>query len=181
MAERLFITVIGESKASKDNYRTAEKVGELLGKHKAVIFCGGRIGVMEAVCKGAKKHPGALTVGVLPSGKRYEANKYVDVPVVTGIGYGRNKLVVKSGQAVIAIGGSYGTLCEMAYALGYKIPTIGLNTWHLVKKGHKKVPIKYVKTPEQAVELAIKAAKKVAEKEKIAGAKFWKKLMKNPK
>ncbi|MCX5748743.1 MAG: TIGR00725 family protein [Candidatus Saganbacteria bacterium] len=178
MEERLFITVIGESVASKENYKIAERVGELLAKHKAVIFCGGRIGVMEAICKGAKKHPGATTVGILPSGKRYEANKYIDIPVVTGIGYGRNKLVVKSGQAVIAIGGSYGTLCEMAYALSYKIPTFGINTWHFMRKGHKRIPIKYVKTPEQAVELAVKAAKKVREKEKILGKKFWKKLLK---
>ncbi|MEK7375994.1 MAG: TIGR00725 family protein [Candidatus Margulisiibacteriota bacterium] len=157
--KKLFISVIGESKASRKNYEAAEKVGELLAKHGAIIFCGGTTGVMEGVCKGAKKG-GGITVGILPSSKRSHANKYVDIPIPTGVGYARNKYVVKSGQAVIAIGGSYGTLCEIGFALGYKIPVIGINTWQFQKKGHKKSSIIYVKSPENAVKLAIEAAKK---------------------
>ena len=157
--KKMFISVVGESRASRKNYRYGLEVGELLAKHGAIVFCGGRGGVMEAVCKGAKKG-GGLTVGILPSGKRAEANEYVDIPIPTGIGWARNKIVVKSGQVVIAIGGSYGTLCEIAYALSYEIPVIGLNTWKMVKKTHKKIPIKYVKTPQQAVDLAIMIAKK---------------------
>jgi hypothetical protein len=114
---------------------------------------------MEAVCKGAKKG-GGITVGILPSSKRSHANKFVDIPIPTGVGYARNKYVVKSGQAVIAIGGSYGTLCEIGFALGYKIPVIGINTWQFQKKGHEKAPIIYVKTPQRAVEMAIRQAHK---------------------
>jgi len=157
--KRIFISVIGESHASKKNYAVAEKVGELLAKHGATVICGGTSGVMEAVCKGADTH-GGLTVGILPHSKRSKANKYVDIPICTGVGYARNKYVVKSGQAVIAIGGSYGTLTEIAYALGYRIPVIGINTWSMTRKGHEKAPIMYVKTPEQAVALAIKIAKR---------------------
>ncbi len=157
--KKLYITVIGESRASRKNFDYAEEVGERLAKHGAILFCGGRGGVMEGVCKGAKK-AGGLTVGILPSGKRAEANPYVDIPIPTGIGWARNKIVVKSGQAVIAIGGSYGTLCEIAYALSYEIPVIGLNTWKMVKKTHKNIPIKYVKSPKEAVDLAIKIAKR---------------------
>lgn len=157
--KKLFISVIGESKASSKNYRLAERVGHLLGKHGATVFCGGMFGVMEAVCKGVKSG-GGTTVGILPSSKRSTANKYVDIPIPTGVGYARNKYVVKSGQSIIAIGGSYGTLCEIGFALGYKIPVIGLNTWTFEKKGHAKAPIIYVKTPEKAVELAIKLARK---------------------
>jgi uncharacterized protein (TIGR00725 family) len=157
--KKLFISVIGESKASSRNYKLAEEVGRLLGRHGATVFCGGTSGVMEAVCKGVKAG-GGTTVGILPSSKRCTANKYVDIPIPTGVGYARNKYVVKSGQAIIAIGGSYGTLCEIGFALGYKIPVIGLNTWSFEKKGHEKPPIKYVKTPKIAVELAVKMARK---------------------
>ena len=99
-------------------------------------------------------------MGILPSGNRSEANKYVDIPIPTGLGYARNKIVVKSGQSVIAIGGSYGTLCEIGFALGYKTPVIGINTWQIQRKGHKTAPIIYVKTPEKAVAMAIRQAKK---------------------
>jgi len=157
--KKLFISVIGESHATDKNYKMAEKVGHLLGKHGATVFCGGTTGVMEAVCKGVKS-AGGTTVGILPSSKRRTANKFVDIPIPTGVGYARNKYVVKSGQAIIAIGGSYGTLTEIGYALGYRIPVVGLNTWTFEKKGHEKAPIRYVKTPEKAVELAIKLARK---------------------
>lgn len=158
--KRIFISVIGESNASKKNYKIAEEVGYLLGKEDVVVFCGGTTGVMEAVCKGVKSSGKGITVGILPTGKRKSANKYVDIPIPTGVGYARNKYVVKSGQAIIAIGGSYGTLTEIGYALGYKIPVIGINTWKFKKEGHETPPIKYVKTPEQAVKLALKYAKR---------------------
>lgn len=158
MKKKLFISVIGESRADKKNYLIAEKVGKLLAKHGAILFCGGTTGVMEAACKGAKS-AGGITVGILPGSKRKNANKYVDIPIPTGIGYARNKFVVKSGQSVIAIGGSYGTLCEIGFALSYGIPVVGINTWKVIRKGHIKAPITYVRTPEDAVIKAIKAAK----------------------
>ncbi len=158
LKKKLFISVIGGSKATPHIYKMAEKVGQLLAQNGAVVFCGGGTGVMEAVCKGAKSC-GGVTVGILPGSKRSKANKFIDIPIPTGVGYARNKYVVKSGQAVIAIGGSYGTLTEIGYTLCYKIPLIGLETWKMVKEDHKKIPVHYVKTAQEAVALAIRLAK----------------------
>ncbi len=153
---RKFIAVIGEHSASKENYRMAERVGELIAKNGAILICGALQGVMEAACKGAKSM-GGLTVGILPGSKREEANPWVDIPVVTGVGYARNKFVVKSGHVVIAVGGSYGTLSEIAFALGYNIPVVGLNTWTFSQYGKRlDHAVKVAKTPEQAVEMALK-------------------------
>lgn len=158
--QRNFISVVGESEASKEIYLLAEEVGRLIAKARAVLVCGGLKGVMEAAAKGAKSE-GGQTVGILPGSKREEANPFIDIPVVTGLGYARNKLVVKTGQVVIAIGGKYGTLSEISFALGYGIPVIGLKTWELIR-GSGKVDrgIIYVRTPEEAVQTAFKLIKK---------------------
>ncbi|MGB9613161.1 MAG: TIGR00725 family protein, partial [Candidatus Margulisiibacteriota bacterium] len=130
-----------------------------------VLVCGGLKGVMEAAAKGAKS-AGGLTVGILPGSKREEANPYIDIPIITGLGYARNKLVVKTGQVIIAIGGKYGTLSEIGFALGYGIPVIGLKTWELIR-GDGKVDksITYVNSAKEAVDLALKIMAK-AEKPK---------------
>ena len=126
-----FITVIGASTTcTTDDEKTAEEVGQELARRGAVLICGGLDGVMEAACRGAHA-AGGLTIGILPGNKRTDANPYVEIPIVTGMGYARNSIVAKSGQAVIAIGGSYGTLSEIAYALQDDIPVIGLGTWSL--------------------------------------------------
>ena len=155
----ILITVIGESVATPENYCVAEKVGELIGKCGAVLISGGREGVMEAACRGAKK-AGGMTIGILPGSKKEDGNKYVDIPILTGMGYARNKIVVKTGQAIIAIGGGYGTLSEIGFALGYNIPVIGLNTWEFFKHGKTKdTKIIHVATPEEAVERALELIK----------------------
>ena len=105
-------------------------MGREIARRGAVLVCGGLGGVMEAACKGAGGE-GGLTIGILPGDSRQDANPYVQIPIVTGIGYARNVAVVKSAQAVIAIDGSYGTLTEIGYALQSGIPVIGLNTWSL--------------------------------------------------
>jgi uncharacterized protein (TIGR00725 family) len=157
---KIFISVVGESDASKKNYRLAEEVGKLIAKAGAILVCGGLKGVMEAAAKGAKSQ-GGLTIGVLPGSRREEANKYIDIPIVTGLGYARNKLVVKSGQVVIAIGGKYGTLSEIGFALGYGTPVVGIKTWELIR-GDGKVDqgIVYVRTAKEAVDTALKLIKK---------------------
>jgi uncharacterized protein (TIGR00725 family) len=154
--KRKFIAVIGESNVSPSNRKLAEQVGKLIAEAGAVLVCGGLKGVMEAASKGAHE-AGGLVVGVLPGSRREDANPYVDIPVITGMGYARNKLVVKTGQVVIAVGGHYGTLSEIGFALGYGIPVIGLKTWEMIS-GEGKVDkgIKYVKTPKEAVDLALK-------------------------
>lgn len=160
MTERkIMITVIGESHASPEIAKLAEEVGVEIAKAGAVLICGGLKGVMESVARGTKS-AGGTTIGILPSSKREDANPYIDYPVVTGIGYARNKLVVKTGHAVIAVGGSYGTLSEIAFALGYKIPVIGLNTWQMIHHdGQMDNAIHRVNTAKEAVTLALKLAR----------------------
>jgi uncharacterized protein (TIGR00725 family) len=105
-------------------------VGRLVAERGAVLVCGGRGGAMEAACRGAKQ-AGGLTVGILPGSDRSDANPYVDVALPTGLGEARNALVVRAADAVIAIGGGYGTLSEIALALKAGKPVIGLDTWEI--------------------------------------------------
>jgi uncharacterized protein (TIGR00725 family) len=155
----MIIAVIGDSSCSPEKARLAETVGELLAQQGITVICGGLGGVMEAVCRGAKSKDG-LTVGILPGQDSSTANAWVDVPVVTGIGEARNAVVVKSAQAVIAIGGSYGTLSEIAYALKSGIPVIGLNTWSLSHNGREDDSIVRVQSAVEAVNKAICLAKR---------------------
>jgi uncharacterized protein (TIGR00725 family) len=156
---KMIIAVIGNSSCSPEEAKLAESVGELLAQRGATVVCGGLGGVMEAVCRGAKSK-GGLTVGILPGQDANTANPWVDVPVVTGIGEARNVAVVKSAQAVIAIGGSYGTLSEIAYALKANIPVIGLNTWSLARNGREDDSIIRIQSPGEAVDKAISLAKR---------------------
>jgi uncharacterized protein (TIGR00725 family) len=128
----MFIAVIGGSQCSNEDALLAEHVGAELARRGIVLVCGGLGGVMEAACKGASSESG-LTIGILPGNYRGDSNQYVQIPIVTGLGYARNSIVVQSAQAVIAIDGQYGTLSEIAYAVQYGIPVIGLNTWSLCK------------------------------------------------
>ena len=151
------IAVIGGSQCSKEEAKTAEEVGRQLARQGAILVCGGLSGVIEAACKGASSE-GGLTIGILPGENRQAANPYVQIPIVTGIGYARNITVAKSAQAVIAVGGSYGTLSEISYALQSGIPVIGLNTWSLSKNGKHDNSIIPAETPTEAVEKALSMA-----------------------
>ena len=108
----------------------AAEVGRLIAERGAVLVCGGRGGAMEAACRGAKE-VGGLTVGILPGPDRSEANPFVDVVLPTGLGEARNALVVGAADVVIAIGGGYGTLSEIALALKVGKRVIGLGTWEI--------------------------------------------------
>jgi len=154
----MIIAVIGNSSCSSDEAKSAETVGALLAQQGVTVMCGGLSGVMQAVCRGAKSK-GGLTVGILPGQDSSTANPWVDIPVVTGIGEARNVAVVKSAQAVIAIGGGYGTLSEIAYALKSGIPVIGLNTWSLSRTGREDDSIVRVRNAAEAVDRAISLAK----------------------
>jgi len=155
----MIIAVIGDSSCSPEEAKLAESVGELLAQQGTNIVCGGLGGVMEAVCRGAKSK-GGVTVGILPGQDASMANPWLDIPVVTGIGEARNVAVVKSAQAVIAIGGGYGTLSEIAYALKSDIPVIGLNTWSLSRNGREDNSIIRVQSATEAVNKAISLAKR---------------------
>ncbi|MGB9879847.1 MAG: TIGR00725 family protein [Anaerolineae bacterium] len=153
----MFIAVIGAGRCSPEVAALAEAVGRELARRGAILLCGGLGGVMEAACRGAKS-AGGLTVGILPGTSRREANPYVDIPIVTGMGEARNVLVVQSAQAVIAVHGEYGTLSEIAHALKLGIPVIGLHTWQLAKDGQEDQGIVRAKSAEEAVEKALALA-----------------------
>ncbi|TFG33762.1 TIGR00725 family protein [Candidatus Thorarchaeota archaeon] len=114
MASRV-ISIIGGSDSNPDILKLAEELGEEIARRGLILSCGGLGGVMEAACRGAKKQ-GGLTVGIIPSDSKEDANKFVDIAIPTGFGYARNFLVAKSGDAVIAIDGAAGTLSEIAIA-----------------------------------------------------------------
>ena len=155
--KKKFVAVIGGSQCSPQEARLAEEVGRELARRGAALVCGGLNGVMEAACRGANSE-GGLTIGILPGESRQTANPYVQIPIVTGIGYARNVAVVKSAQAVIAISGSYGTLSEISHALQSGIPVIGLNTWSLSKNGQQDNSIILAQNPAEAVNKALNLA-----------------------
>jgi len=155
----MFIAVIGGNKCSDECALLAEQVGAELARRGIALVCGGLSGVMEAACKGAQSENG-LTIGILPGDDRRDANTYVQIPIVTGLGYARNSIVVRSAQAVIAIDGEYGTLSEIAYAVQYDIPVVGLNTWSLCKGGEFESTIIVAQDAIDAVDKAIEAASK---------------------
>jgi uncharacterized protein (TIGR00725 family) len=155
----MVIAVIGDSSCSPEEAKLAQTVGELLAQQHVTVICGGLGGVMEAVCRGAKSK-GGLTVGILPGQDPNTANPWVDIPVVTGMGEARNVAVVKSAQVVIAVGGRYGTLSEIAHALKSGIPVIGLNTWSLLRNGREDDSIVRAQSAAEAVNKAISLAKR---------------------
>jgi len=154
------IAVIGGAFCDAHILALAEEVGREIARRNAILICGGLGGVMEAACRGAKAE-GGLTVGILPTGNAADANPFVDIPIVTGMGEARNVIVVRSAQAVIAVDGEYGTLSEIAYALKFGIPVVGLETWQLFKGGQEVKGIVVARTPKEAVEKALKLAKGV--------------------
>jgi uncharacterized protein (TIGR00725 family) len=125
----------------------AEAVGRGLAARGAVVVCGGLGGAMEAACRGAKE-AGGMTVGLLPGLDRRDANPYVDVAVTTGLGEARNALVVRAADALIAVGGGYGTLSELGLALRTGKRVVGLGTWEIDG-------IDPASSPEEAVEAVL--------------------------
>ena len=120
------ISVIGSDESDKNlskyAIKTAEDVGKLIADKKGILICGGRGGIMKAVCKGAKEKNG-ITVGILPKSKE-EVNKFVDIPIITGLGNIRNSIIVYTCDAIIAIAGREGTLNEISYSMIYNKPLI---------------------------------------------------------
>lgn len=149
------VGVIGSTKAEPDILRLAEEVGAEIAKRGAAVVCGGLGGVMEAVCKGARRE-GGLTIGIIPSDEKNDANPYVQIPIVTGMGMGRNVMLVKTADVIIAVGGEFGTLSEIAHALNIGKKVIGLRTWRLEKARDRPIPNLIVASePKQAVEIAV--------------------------
>jgi uncharacterized protein (TIGR00725 family) len=126
----------------------AEEVGRLLAERGCTVVCGGGGEVMAAVARGAKA-AGGTTIGIVPGETRADANVWIDHVVVTGIGHARNLAVVASGDAVIAVGGSWGTLAEIGFAmrLGRRVV--------IVEPGHAVEGVPRAATPAEAVELVL--------------------------
>ena len=161
-------SVIGSGEATPEAIRLAEEVGRELGRRGVTVVTGGLLGVMEAVSRGVKE-TGGTTIGILPGSDPTEANPYVDIAICTGIGYARNVIVVRSGRAVIAVSGAFGTLSEIAHALGDDIPVIGLNTWSFSRNGQKDEKIILAQNAADAVEKALDAARKRDQPSLVSG------------
>lgn len=159
----IYIGVIGAGECSKDVCRLAEEVGERITKAGAVLVCGGLGGVMEAAAKGAK-NKGGVTIGILPGTDKNDANPYIDFPIATGLGGGRNLLVIGNSDAVIALPGGFGTLSEIAFALKSDKPVISLFIPDLIQPEDDLFnwdvsdKIIKVKSAEEAVRIAIDKA-----------------------
>jgi uncharacterized protein (TIGR00725 family) len=163
----LHIGVIGESVCSARVAREAEQVGGAIARAGAVLLCGGLRGVMAAASRGAAE-AGGVVVGLLPGFRRRDANRWVTIPIVTGMDQARNVVLVRSCDAVVAIGGMYGTLSEIALALKLGIPVVGLRTWRLQQPEGRRVPLVVAATPEDAVARAVRAASRHAR-----GVRSW--------
>ncbi len=151
-----YIGVAGASQPDASAMALAETLGRRLAEAGATVLCGGGGGVMTAVCRGAQA-AGGTTVGLLPGGDRSSGNPHLTVALPTGLGEGRNLLLVRASDALIAVGGGFGTLSEIALALRTGVPVVGLATWGLTLAGRPVSPFPVAEAPEQAVQLALEA------------------------
>jgi len=156
---RAWIAVVGPGSATVAELEAAEEAGAAIAEAGAGVVCGGLGGVMEAACRGARSR-GGLTLGLLPGTDREAANGWVVVAVPTGLGEARNALVVRAADAVVAIGGGWGTLSEIALALKTGVPVVGVGTWEATIGGAE---------PEPGVVRVAGAREAVAEALRLAG------------
>lgn len=149
--------VAGAADCDENTYSRAESVGRAIANRGGVLLCGGRLGVMEAAAKGACE-TGGSTIGILPGADRTEANEYIKTVICTGLGQARNVVFVLSCDVLIAVGGEYGTLSEIAIALKHGIPVVGYHSWEVASLDEEP---RYIKKsdPEKAVEAAYLLAK----------------------
>ncbi|HWC15008.1 MAG TPA: TIGR00725 family protein [Actinomycetota bacterium] len=160
MSPRTYIAVVGGHHVDDATVRRAEEVGRAIAEAGAVLVCGGRGGVMEAACRGARS-AGGTTLGILPGESREDANDHIDVAVATGLGEMRNMVVVHSADVVIALAGEYGTLSEIAFALRVGTPVVGIDTWELARRGQGVSDgIVRVDDPRAAVTEAMRLARR---------------------
>jgi uncharacterized protein (TIGR00725 family) len=151
-----YVAVVGGGEASAEELAAAEEVGRGLAAAGAVVVTGGLGGVMEAASRGASQ-AGGLVVGLLPGRSRTEANAWVGVALPTGLGEGRNLVVVRSADVVVAVGGEWGTLSEIAFALKAGTPVVGLGTWELARGGRPDGSIVVAHDAADAVRLSLAA------------------------
>jgi uncharacterized protein (TIGR00725 family) len=155
-----YIGVIGESQVGPELADVAFQVGLEIARAGAVLVCGGLYGVMERAAAGARS-AGGLTLGILPGTSRSDANPSIVLSVVTGLGEVRNLLVVRSSDAVVAVGGAYGTLSEIAFCLKLGVPVVGLKTWRMTRGDEPafRDPVIRAGSPAEAVAQALRLAR----------------------
>ena len=146
MSKKIHIAVIGAGDCSQEIYNLAKELGHMIAQREWILICGGLGGVMEGAAKGCYK-AGGMTVGILPGEERDSANPFIHLAIPTGLGEGRNLLVVKASDVVLSIAGGYGTLSEIGLALKTGKPVIGLKTWPNIDG------VDYVETPQQAIDM----------------------------
>lgn len=150
---RRMIGVIGSADPDVFESELAREVGREIARRGFALVCGGLGGVMEAACRGAREE-GGMTIGILPGMRRSDANEYVDIPVVTGMGHARNLLIVQTASSVVALPGGPGTLSEVALALKVGTPVVALGAWQHIDGVQK------AQTPQVAVQKAARLAGK---------------------
>ncbi|MEW6001851.1 MAG: TIGR00725 family protein [Nitrospirota bacterium] len=146
---KVYVGVIGAGTCDSETYQMAYEVGRLIALNRACLLCGGLSGVMEAAAKGSKDAAG-MTIGILPGKDKKAANPFIDVTVATGFNEGRNVIIATTADALIAVGGEFGTLSEIALGLKMNKPVISLKSWEI--KG--VIP---ASSPEDAVRKALEA------------------------
>jgi uncharacterized protein (TIGR00725 family) len=147
MNQGRYLGVIGAGECSGETFEQARQIGRLAGQMGWTLVCGGLGGVMEGAARGCLE-AGGLTVGLLPGMERSDANPFITIAIPTGLGEGRNLLVVRASDVVIAVSGGYGTLSEIALALKVGKTVIGLETWKEIEG------VQHVSTAAEAVERA---------------------------
>jgi uncharacterized protein (TIGR00725 family) len=153
------IAVIGAAQADEELSAEAEEVGRLIAESGATLVCGGLSGVMEAASRGAAGAGGDV-IGVLPTSDPRDANPHVTHVVATGVGHARNLAVVGSGDAVIAIGGAWGTLSEIGFARKLTLPVVALRSWPLRDRADADLGIIDAESPAAAVKAALATLKR---------------------
>jgi uncharacterized protein (TIGR00725 family) len=151
-----YIAVIGSGQCGDDLCVLARRAGDAIARAGAILVCGGLGGVMDAAAEGAQS-AGGLTVGILPDHNRVGASRHLTVSLPSGMGEMRNALVVRAADALVAIGGEYGTLSEIGLALKIGKPVVAVGTWDISKDGRADESIMSAETPEEAVAAALKA------------------------
>ncbi|KAB2962159.1 MAG: TIGR00725 family protein [Thermoanaerobaculia bacterium] len=156
------IAVVGAAACDEETAELARAVGAGLARDGAALVCGGSSGVMEAACRGARE-AGGRTIGVLPGvdAAASPPGDFLDVVLYSGLGEARHLTVVLSAASVIAIGGGWGTLAEIAAALKSRVPVVALRSWNLRRPDGLADPLlAYARTPEDAVTLALRSARR---------------------
>jgi uncharacterized protein (TIGR00725 family) len=154
----MMIAVIGGNDADPSVLPDAEAVGREIAARGHVLVCGGRDGVMEAACRGARD-AGGHTIGILPGSSKSEANQYVEFAIATNMGFARDAIIVQTADALVAVDGEYGTLTEIAMALSYGKPIVGIGTWRITPGGGvEDTNIIRASNAKDAVDKAVAAA-----------------------